>query len=130
MAIHNHPKPSLYWDYRAVLKACAGRDPRIGSCLDVNHLRRSGIDALEAVRALKGRIVSFHFGDISQFGGGGTDVPLGTGVGKTVEIMKELCAQEFKGVFAFEYEANIGQNLGEIAQCVEFFNNEAAKLTA
>lgn len=122
IAIHNHPKPSLYWDYKNVLKACAGRDERIGACMDVNHLMRSDINPLEAIRALKGRIVSFHFGDLSQYGPTGEDVPLGTGVGKTAELLEELKAQDFKGVFAFEYEKNPGQNLDDIAQCVEFFN--------
>lgn len=125
IAIHNHPKPSLYWDYHNLLKVCEGRDSRIGSCADINHFRRSGIDSLEALRALKGRIVSFHFGDISA---SGEDVPLGTGVGEIPAILKELRAQNFKGVFAFEYEKNPGKNLADIAQCVEYFNAEAGKL--
>lgn len=129
IAIHNHPKPSsAYWDYRTILKVCEGRDSRIGACVDVNHLMRSDLNPLEALRALKGRIVSFHFGDLNQYGPLGHDVPLGTGVGQTAELLRELYAQKFQGVFAFEYEANIGENLSDIAECVKYFESEAKKL--
>jgi len=34
IAIHNHPKPSMYWDYKKVLDATKGLSNRIGSCSD------------------------------------------------------------------------------------------------
>ena len=45
VAIHDHPKPSHYWNPEAVLKVCEGRSKRIGACADVGHWARSGLDA-------------------------------------------------------------------------------------
>ena len=52
VALHNHPKPSPYWDYKTVLRLCEGRSQWIGACADTGHWTRSGIDPVEAVRAL------------------------------------------------------------------------------
>ncbi|UCE47771.1 MAG: sugar phosphate isomerase/epimerase, partial [Phycisphaerales bacterium] len=49
VAIHNHPKPSHYWDPDTVLKVCKGRSKSIGACADTGHWTRSGVDPLEAI---------------------------------------------------------------------------------
>ncbi len=51
VAIHNHPKPSHYWNYETVLKACEGRSKLIGACADTGHWTRSEIDPLVAINA-------------------------------------------------------------------------------
>ncbi|MBQ3332544.1 MAG: sugar phosphate isomerase/epimerase [Thermoguttaceae bacterium] len=125
LSIHNHPKPSIYWDYHKVLEVCEGRDGRIGACVDDNHMVRSGIDPVEGIRALKGRIISFHFGDLDA---NKEDVPIGSGIANIPAIMKELKAQGFKGVFPIEFEKNPGQNLAEIAAGVKFADEYAKTL--
>lgn len=127
LALHNHPKPSRYWNPDTVLEVCQGRSQRIGACADTGHWMRSGIRPLEAVRKLKGRIVSFHFKDLNQMGGG-HDVPWGTGAGDVEAVLAELREQGFQGVFSIEYEYNWENSLPEIAQCVAWFDNTAAKL--
>ena len=42
VAIHNHPKPSRYWNPDTVLAACKDRSKRLGSCADTGHWMRSG----------------------------------------------------------------------------------------
>ena len=127
IALHNHPKPSPYWDYKTVLEKCAGLSFRVGACADTGHYLRSGINPLEAVKALKGRIISFHFKDLNKEGDG-HDVPWGTGVADVPAILAELKAQQFKGVFAIEYEHNWDNSVPEISQCVKFFNEQAKNL--
>ena len=61
VAIHNHPKPARYWNPDTVLKHCQGRSKRIGACADTGHWMESGVDPLEAIKKLEGRIISFHF---------------------------------------------------------------------
>ncbi len=34
LAIHNHPKPSRYWNPDKVLEVCKGRSKMIGACAD------------------------------------------------------------------------------------------------
>lgn len=131
VAIHNHPKPSHYWDPDTVLKVCKGRSERIGACADTGHWMRSGIDPLEAVKKLgrAGRIRSFHFKDLNEFGSRKAhDVIWGTGAGKTKAILTELSRQNFKGVFSIEYEHNWLNSMPEIAGCVSYFERTAAEL--
>ncbi len=130
VAIHNHPKDSHYWDPETVLRVCQGRSPRIGACADTGHWMRSGVNPVEAIRKLKGRIISLHFKDLNEFGNRGAhDVIWGTGAGDARAILTELARQNFKGVFSIEYEYNWLNSMPEIAGCVAFFRKVAAELS-
>ncbi len=131
VAIHNHPKPSRYWDPDTVLKVCKGLSTRVGACADTGHWMRSGIDPLEAIKKLgqAKRIISLHFKDLNEFGvRGAHDVIWGTGKGKIKAILAELARQKFEGVFAIEYEHNWLNSVPEIAGCVSYFEQTAAEL--
>lgn len=121
VALHNHPKPSIYWDYKTVLERTKDCSPRIGACADTGHYMRSEINPLEAIQALKGRIIGLHFKDLNKFGGGAHDVPWGTGKVDVPAILRELAKQKFRGCFSAEYEHNWDNNAPEIAQSVKFF---------
>ncbi len=130
VALHNHPKPSMYWNPDKVLAACEGRSKYIGACADTGHWCRSGIDPLEAVKKLEGRIVSFHLKDLNEFGNKDAhDVPWGTGISQVGAILEELKRQEFKGVFSIEYEHNWDNSVPDIAECVAYFNKKAGELS-
>jgi len=130
IAIHNHPKPSHYWNPDTVLKVCEGRSKYIGACADTGHWMRSGIKPFEAIKKLKGRIISFHMKDLNKFGDPNAhDVIWGTGVGDFKEILAELNRQNFKGIFSIEYEYNWGKNMPELAKCVENFNKVSVELS-
>jgi len=124
VAIHNHPKPSHYWNADTVLKVCRGREPRIGACADTGHWFRSGLNPVEELKKLRGRIVSLHFKDID----GGHDVIWGTGKCDVKAMLTELARQNFKGVFSIEYEHNWLNSMPEIAECVPYFERTAAEL--
>jgi len=124
VAIHNHPKASHYWNPDIVLKACEGHSKRIGACADTGHWVRSGLDPLECLKKLQGRIISLHFKDLQD----SHDVPWGTGASGARAMLAELARQGFRGVFSIEYEYNWDNSVPEIAKCVEFFNDAAAGL--
>jgi sugar phosphate isomerase/epimerase len=129
VAIHNHPKPSGYWNPDTVLGVCKGRSKWIGACADTGHWMRSGINPLEALKKLEGRIVSLHLKDIKEFGKREAhDVVWGTGVGDVKAMLAELHRQNFKGVFSIEYEHNWEKSLPEIRQCVQYFDKVASEL--
>jgi len=128
VAIHNHPKPSRYWNPDTVLEAVEGRSKRIGACADTGHWMRSGLDPIECLKKLEGRIVSLHFKDLNKKGGEAHDVPWGQGAGDAKAMLAELNRQGFKGVFSVEYEHNWDNSVPEIKQCAEFFNTVAAEL--
>jgi sugar phosphate isomerase/epimerase len=123
VGFHNHPKREndanyKHWDPQWVLSVTKDRDPRIGACADTGHWMRSGIDPVEAVKLLKGRVVSSHLKDRQDWAG--PDVPFGTGTGKVKEVLDELVAQGFKGSLSIEYETKWENNLLDVKQCVEF----------
>jgi sugar phosphate isomerase/epimerase len=130
LAVHNHAKPSHYWSPDTVLSTCQGRSKRIGACADTGHWMRSGINPVEALKKLEGRIINLHFKDLNEYGMKGHDVPWGTGVGDAKAMLAEVYRQKLKAFFAVEYEYNWENSLPEIAQCVAFFDKAAAEWAA
>lgn len=128
MAIHNHPKPSKYWNPDKVLEVCKGRSNRIGSCADTGHWMRSGVDPLEALKKLEGRIISFHFKELNAGDPKPHDVPWGTGAGDVKAWLTEVKRQGVKAVFSIEYEYNWEDSVPEIAKCVAYFDQVAKEL--
>lgn len=127
VAIHNHPKPSFYWNPDTVLAAVKGRSPLLGSCSDVGHWVRSGLNPVECLRKLEGRVITLHFKDlVGEKSGKGKeikhDVPWGTGKSDVKAMMVELKRQGFKGAFCIEYEYHWDNSVPEIAKCVKYFN--------
>jgi sugar phosphate isomerase/epimerase len=131
VAIHDHPRGhSIYWNPEAVLAAIKGRTPLMGACADVGHWMRSGLDPVECLKKLDGHIICLHFKDLNEMGPNAHDVPWGTGIGKTRELMTELQRQHFHGAFCVEYEYHWDNSSPEIAQCVKFFNQTCDELVA
>lgn len=131
VAIHDHPKGhSIYWNPESVLAAIKGRTPLMGACADVGHWMRSGLDPVECLKKLEGHIICLHFKDLNEMGPKAHDVPWGTGIGKSKELMAELKRQHFHGAFCVEYEYHWENSSPEIAQCVKFWNDTCAELAA
>lgn len=130
VAIHNHPQPSRYWNPDTVLATIEGRDARIGACADTGHWTRSGIKPVDAMKKLEGRIKSFHFKDLGEFGKKEAhDVPWGTGVSDARAVLEEAKRQGFKGLIAIEYEHGKGPELvANVRKCVEWFDRTAKEL--
>ncbi|MCK4824173.1 TIM barrel protein, partial [bacterium] len=129
VAIHNHPKPSRYWNPDKVWEVCQGRSKWLGSCADTGHWMRSGIDPLEALKKLEGRIISLHFKDLNEFGiRKAHDVVWGTGKANVKALLSELHRQNFQGSFSVEYEHNWENSVPEIRQCAAYFNQVAGEL--
>jgi len=126
VAIHDHPKPSLYWDCKTVLEAT--KDAKnVGACADIGHWRRSGLEPVECVKMLKGKIISSHLKDIDAKK---EDVIWGSGTVGVRDVLEELHRQQAKGIiFSIEYEKGEGDELiGNVAKSVEFFNSVVTEL--
>ncbi len=129
VAIHNHPQPSLYWNPDTILEYCKGRSKRIGSCADVGHWQRSGINPVEALKKLEGRVICLHFKDLNEFGDPKAhDVTWGTGKGDAAGMLAELKRQNSNFEFAIEYETLSPELASNVAKCIEWFDKETAKL--
>jgi sugar phosphate isomerase/epimerase len=132
VAYHEHKRkekdPSYkLWDPKYVAELVKGRDSRIGACADTGHWQTSGLDALESIKILKGRIISLHLKDRAALGEGQHDMIFGTGNSNVGAILDELKAQGFKGHISIEYEYNWDNSVPDIAQCIGFVRAWGAK---
>lgn len=132
VGIHNHPRQPnnpgyRHWDPNYILSLVKDRDRRIGSCADMGHFVRSGIKPTDAMRILKGRIVSSHLKDLDVFSPAGHDVPFGTGVSYIQAILAEFRRMKFAGPISIEYEYNWDSSVPEIAQSVGFVRGVSLK---
>ncbi|MCL2305190.1 MAG: sugar phosphate isomerase/epimerase [Planctomycetaceae bacterium] len=125
-SLHNHAKPTKYWDYQETLKRVQDCSPALGICPDTGHFIRSGFDPLEVIRAFKGRMVSVHLKDLDGTDQEATpkpkDVAWGSGKGQVEAVLKELMAQEFTGPVIIEYDHIYPDgNVEDVKKCAEFF---------
>ncbi|MEW6304344.1 MAG: sugar phosphate isomerase/epimerase [Verrucomicrobiota bacterium] len=129
---HEHrrkPNDASYklWDPNYVAELVKNRDRRIGACADTGHWQTSGLNALDCVRILKGRIISLHLKERAALGEGQHDMTYGQGSSNIGAILDELKAQGFKGNISIEYEYNWDNSVPDIAQCIGFVRGWTAK---
>lgn len=132
IGIHNHPRrpndPNYkVWDPNYVLSMVKGRDARIGSTADIGHWVRSGLDPLECLKILDGRIISTHLKDLNEKSPSAHDVPYGLGVSNISAILKELHRQNFSGNISIEYEYDWDNNVCDAAQCIGYVRGLGSK---
>lgn len=106
VAIHNQAEPSKYARPETVLKAIEGLDNRIGACADIGHWMRTGVDVLEGLRMLRGRVLDVHFEDLDAASKNANTVPFGQGAIKIKDVLAELTLQNYDGILAIELEQN------------------------
>lgn len=128
VAIHDHPKPNAYWSPDSVLAATVGH-PNIGSCADLGHWARNGINPVDALKILAGHVFGVHLKDIVKFGDThAADTVVGKGVIDFTPIFQELKRQNFSGMFSIEHESNWYHSVPDVIATVKFYNEEVAKL--
>ncbi len=156
VALHNHPRPSRYWSPDTLIKYTKGYSQRLGSCADIGHWVRSGLDPVKMLKKLQGRIFELHVKDMheqpseeyaafllsrplpgqaaqgqgarSQAPAGPHDVPWGSGVSNIKMVLEELKRQGFKGPLFAEYEYNWNNNAPEIAESYKYVREVVKKM--
>ncbi|MDP4284819.1 MAG: sugar phosphate isomerase/epimerase [Bacteroidota bacterium] len=128
VAIHDHPKPNVYWSPDSVLAATVGH-PNIGSCADVGHWARNGINPVVALKVLAGHVFGVHLKDIVKFDDTkARDTVVGKGVIDFPPIFQELKRQHFSGMLSIEHESNWYNSVPDVIETVKFYNEQVAKL--
>lgn len=130
VGFHNHPKTNdpnyKVWDPAYVYSIVKDRDDRIGACADTGHWIRSGIKPLDAIKSLKGRIVSSHLKDLNEFSADAYDLPYGQGVSEIGKILDAYRKLKYSIPVSVEYERNWDTSVPEIAQCIGFVRGYTA----
>lgn len=128
VAIHDHPKPNVYWHPDSVLAAIQGH-PNIGACADVGHWARNGLDPVECLKKLEGHIYGAHLKDIVKFNDTeAADTVVGKGVINFPPIFAELKRQNFNGMISIEHESNWLHNLGDVIEIKKYFDEHTSGL--
>ncbi|MDA1231249.1 MAG: sugar phosphate isomerase/epimerase [Planctomycetota bacterium] len=120
VAIHNHGPGHRYNKAIDVLRVIEGHDERIGACADLGHYIRSGQNAPEVIRLLKGRLYGIHLKDFAEMQDKTKGVILGKGHLNVEEVFNELQLAGFpaNGAMSLEYEENEKNPLADIRECV------------
>ncbi len=119
IAIHNHGPNHRYNKAIDVLRVIEKRDERIGACADLGHYIRSGQNAPEVIRLLKGRLYGIHLKDFAEMKDQTKGVILGKGHLNVEEVFSELELAGFpsNGALSLEYEENEKNPLADIREC-------------
>jgi len=131
VGIHEHarrPNDPNYkiWDPNYVLALVKDRDPRIGACADTGHWASSGLKPLDAIKILRGRVLSLHLKERAEIGKQLPDSVYGTGATGIGGILDELKRQNFQGHISIEYENNWDHSVPDVAQCIGFIRGYVA----
>jgi sugar phosphate isomerase/epimerase len=132
VAFHNHARgQSPYWKPEQVLAACQNRSPRMGGCSDMGQWARSGLDPVESLRKMKGRIISIHLKDIAKKNEPSSrNTVFGEGEGDFAGALKELSRLGYRGITAIDFEHDTPALQEDMARNVAYVEGLAKKLLA
>lgn len=119
IAIHNHGPDSRFSTPADLLEAIEGHHEGIGACVDIGHYERSNVRALDALRALRGRVYDMHLKDVDRPIKAGKSVPLGTGIIDLEAVFRELLETRCQAHIALEYEGKPNDPIADIRQSYE-----------
>ncbi len=123
VAIHDHPKPNMYWSPDSVLAAIQGHS-HIGSCADVGHWARNGLNPVDCLKKLEGHIIGVHLKDIIKFDDPkAADTIVSKGVVNFPAVLAELKRQNFSGMLSIEHESNWYHNLPDVIFTKNYYDS-------
>lgn len=128
LAIHDHPRPNAYWSPDSVLAAINGHK-NIGSCADIGHWARNGLNPVDCLKKLEGHIIGVHLKDIVKFNDTqAADTVVSKGVIDLPAVLAELKRQNFNGMLSIEHESNWYHSTPDVIFTKQYFDEQVAKL--
>lgn len=128
VAIHDHPKPNVYWSPDSVLAAVQGHS-HIGSCADIGHWARNGLNPVDCLKKLEGHIIGVHLKDIVKFDDTkAEDTVVSKGVIDIPAVLAELKRQDFKGMLSIEHESNWYHSVPDVILTKNYYDAQIEKL--
>jgi sugar phosphate isomerase/epimerase len=128
VAIHDHPKPDVYWSPDSVLAAIQGH-PHIGSCADIGHWARNGLNPVDCLKKLDGHILGVHLKDVVKFNDStASDTVVSKGVIDLPAVLAELKRQNFNGMLSIEHESNWYNSVPDVIFTKNYYDAQIEKL--
>ena len=125
IAIHNHGPGHRYETPDDILKAIAGRDRRLGACADLGHFIRAGVDPVNAIRALEGRLYGVHLKDFDAKRRDAKAVVIGDGLLDLPGVFAALRDVDFPRDGALSLEDEEPDPEADVRRCLEAANQAA-----
>lgn len=124
LCFHNHAKNPAQpeyrnWDPAYLMGLLKDRDPRMGFSVDTGHIYRSGMDPVDYLKTVAGRVFSVHLKDIQEPKYGSLDVVYGKGCGNIPAVLTELKRQGFNGHVGVEFDDVSAQIEQNVKACVD-----------
>lgn len=128
VAIHNHgPGDKNFPTPESVFEKVEKYDPRFGLCVDIGHTVRYGANLVESLKHCASRIHDFHFKDVTAASAKGSTCICGRGVIDLPEVVRTLFEIGYKGIAAFEYEAEEKDPLPGLCESVGYIRGVSAQ---
>lgn len=128
VGIHNSLQPSEYWNATSVLNKIDFEKSNLRLCADVANWNKAGLDQIECLEQLEGRIQSVHFKDIDykkQDEAGleyQQDVTWGTGILDIDAMMIELKRQKYNSYITIKFEKQSERLMLELKDCIFYYD--------
>jgi len=123
LAIHNRPKPAIYWHVDSILKACQGRSRWIGAFADTDNWVRSGLDPVQCLKHLQGRILDAQL--ITEHSDAATEAA----PQHIRRVLEELHRQNYRGTVTIKQRSEDNKNtLTDIRQSIAHYDRIANAL--
>ncbi len=127
VAIHNHgPEDKHYQTPKVVLDHIAGRDARIGVCMDIGHTVRAGADPIASANLCGPRLFDLHVKDLRDKSDKASQVAVGRGGIDIAGLLRTLQTMRFAGNIALEYEINADNPMPGVAESLAFLRGVRA----
>jgi sugar phosphate isomerase/epimerase len=131
LAIHNHgPDGMPYPNAMEAYNRIKDRDKRMGICMDVAHIARSGLNPVEEIHAVKDRLFDVHLRDNTASSKEGTACRPGQGNLDLPGIIRTLWVIGYQGVYTIEYGIEEDSPLTGTALTVGYIQGILASLAS
>ena len=121
LAIHNHgPEDKFFPSPRLTYETIKRLDCRIGLCVDIGHVKRSGEDPCEVIEKCADRLLDVHIKDIRTISQAVDPIEVGRGILDIREVLRTLLNIRFSEIVSIEYEKDGKDPLPGVAESVGY----------
>lgn len=129
VAIHTHGPDNLpYPSPEDAYQRIRDLDPRLGICVDLAHVVRSGLDPVQQLRLVKDRVLDVHIRDVTAAAKEGHSCRPGTGIFDFKSSLETLIEMGYGGIVSIEYEAEKEEPLAGHAETKGYINGVLATI--
>jgi inosose dehydratase len=127
IAMHNHgPDTKNFPTADVIWEKIKDMDSRMGICLDIGHTTRAGRNPVADLQKYAVRIFDIHIKDVTAATKEGKTIEMGRGIIDIPGFVKALRKVKYTGMCSLEFEKDMNDPLGGIAESIGYFKGVCA----